>query len=1107
MANIRQLITTGTSSGKGEAIKSGSGILNQAITLLNQVENRLRTTEGGLSVLVGVPGLIDDIFAQLEVLEDQISLTVSSAEITKLTQSYDNQALSQIAVEATVIDLAPGDILKIANLQDLENPYTFEVSGSSVIAAGATTIPIQPVDGTGNVTITAASGAAVVLDGFSLLTKIQLLKDQIILKADQTSIDALTGDLEQLQSEIQILSDQISLVTQQGSAVELGVTTQAYSGTINEIRIDKLPIDLVSGSLLILDNTEKTEIYTKENYLATTNPITLSVGTSTGADIVLPGTLASGSVVFLAGNLLLSKIQILADAITGTVRSFSQVNAICRLASQINSGSPITSISVTALLSPLEVGDQLLIYNKDNLDTLLVTVSTAKETTTVNTTISINSVTPSAVIPVDSGVHIREAYAFSKIKQTKDSVTTQVERFSLAGALATTTQTYNESRTTIAVSALPYDVKTGDRFYLINKTTGVSTPILLTQNANAGTTTLTISTTTINAPSGSGVHVDTALLRSTVTQTASSITSTVESVSTAGSFTTLTSSYTGAQTVLAVNALPSVLVAGQKMYVINRATGLTYPVVLAANANQNATTVTINSATVIATSGSGLHLDVSDYKSVITQTANAITLNASSLYGALLVGTTLNTYQPNENALALGTGTETARIAIPSGSTLLVNAGTSRDQFFTFVTTQNTAVNASQIFVQSQNITVPFNARVYLAPVASSGQITLLTNEINLSVSRTALRSYLNGSYVSYVTAATSGENNFLASIPLGIQLLKNDVIRFLPDPSIGQTEGTDEPFELVFDRTEAFNSAQVRIFTTAIPPDQRDITGMLIYLERAGDARIGSSLQIFADSIVTDTPILRSNPYTPGSAGWAIKGNGSAEFSNITARGTLQSTTFISGEALGWRISEGGNAEFNNITGRGTLQSNGYSEGVSGWKINKEGSAEFNDVTVRGNLTAGGGDNGSRSVVTLGQIRVEDSTGVAQYVQMGKTIGFAAGYMVAVSPTSQSVAINNGVLAFKPTGFEGFTTLLSVGTTFTAMSKDVWYLKSTVPNANKAALEVASTTGGILFPRMTTTQRNAIVSPPNGLVIYNTTISNFEFRANDQWLVFEASP
>ncbi len=42
-------------------------------------------------------------------------------------------------------------------------------------------------------------------------------------------------------------------------------------------------------------------------------------------------------------------------------------------------------------------------------------------------------------------------------------------------------------------------------------------------------------------------------------------------------------------------------------------------------------------------------------------------------------------------------------------------------------------------------------------------------------------------------------------------------------------------------------------------------------------------------------------------------------------------------------------------------------------------------------------------------------------------------------------------------------------------------------PN-NKAALDVQATDKGVLFPRLTTSQRNAIVNPPDGLHIYNST-------------------
>jgi len=51
------------------------------------------------------------------------------------------------------------------------------------------------------------------------------------------------------------------------------------------------------------------------------------------------------------------------------------------------------------------------------------------------------------------------------------------------------------------------------------------------------------------------------------------------------------------------------------------------------------------------------------------------------------------------------------------------------------------------------------------------------------------------------------------------------------------------------------------------------------------------------------------------------------------------------------------------------------------------------------------------------------------------------------------------------------------------------------------AALDVASTSKGILFPRMTTAQRDAISSPANGLVIYNTSTNKLQVRAGGAWV------
>jgi hypothetical protein len=51
-----------------------------------------------------------------------------------------------------------------------------------------------------------------------------------------------------------------------------------------------------------------------------------------------------------------------------------------------------------------------------------------------------------------------------------------------------------------------------------------------------------------------------------------------------------------------------------------------------------------------------------------------------------------------------------------------------------------------------------------------------------------------------------------------------------------------------------------------------------------------------------------------------------------------------------------------------------------------------------------------------------------------------------------------------------------------------------------KAALEISSTTKGLLPPRMTQTQRDAISSPPTGLHVYNTTLNELDFFNGTVW-------
>ncbi|MCX7697569.1 MAG: fibronectin type III domain-containing protein [Bacteroidales bacterium] len=73
------------------------------------------------------------------------------------------------------------------------------------------------------------------------------------------------------------------------------------------------------------------------------------------------------------------------------------------------------------------------------------------------------------------------------------------------------------------------------------------------------------------------------------------------------------------------------------------------------------------------------------------------------------------------------------------------------------------------------------------------------------------------------------------------------------------------------------------------------------------------------------------------------------------------------------------------------------------------------------------------------------------------------------------------------------------------AYSQNVGISNSVIVPDPSAILELRSTTGGLLIPRMTTAQRNAITSPAHALLIYNTTSNCYEWwNANlSQWLSF----
>jgi len=109
---------------------------------------------------------------------------------------------------------------------------------------------------------------------------------------------------------------------------------------------------------------------------------------------------------------------------------------------------------------------------------------------------------------------------------------------------------------------------------------------------------------------------------------------------------------------------------------------------------------------------------------------------------------------------------------------------------------------------------------------------------------------------------------------------------------------------------------------------------------------------------------------------------------------------------------------------------------------------------------------------------------------------------VVGSSNTSKGIVINSS-----GTDFESDAGIIQATHAGTGSLTGGYWLKFNANSADKFTVrgdgrtEISSTTGGVIMPRMTTTQMNAISSPANGEMIYNTTDNKFYGYANGAWV------
>jgi hypothetical protein len=80
-------------------------------------------------------------------------------------------------------------------------------------------------------------------------------------------------------------------------------------------------------------------------------------------------------------------------------------------------------------------------------------------------------------------------------------------------------------------------------------------------------------------------------------------------------------------------------------------------------------------------------------------------------------------------------------------------------------------------------------------------------------------------------------------------------------------------------------------------------------------------------------------------------------------------------------------------------------------------------------------------------------------------------------------------------------TSLLFFITVNTCIGQSIAVNNDGSPPHASAMVDIKSTTKGLLPPRMTTAQRNAIVNPASGLIVFDTDLNRFFFRGGTGWI------
>jgi len=258
----------------------------------------------------------------------------------------------------------------------------------------------------------------------------------------------------------------------------------------------------------------------------------------------------------------------------------------------------------------------------------------------------------------------------------------------------------------------------------------------------------------------------------------------------------------------------------------------------------------------------------------------------------------------------------------------------------------------------------------------------------------------------------------------------------------------------------------------------------------------------------ITNTGDTNTGIYFPAENSVALTAGAGATLTSTNTAITIDVPTSIVSTAQSDLTLQGGDANSKNLIFKKASAQQGkiaavgdelkFYAGTSGTETLELTTTQ---AVVTGNLHVVGDDEETSAINTATATSLEVA-GNGTSTNSGGTILFSAASgawrFAAIKALVQSGTNNtSGDLAFS-------TRPVNNDSTLTEAMRIRYNGNVGIGTATPSApLEVASTTGGVLLPRMSTSDRTSISSPANGEIVYDTSLNKFYGYANGSWVAF----